>query len=804
MSWKDLDIKQKAELIKLGVQSGIRDIKQIRQLYDDINTPTQVVDQSYNETNVKPLQGIERIVHDYGIPEEEVNKANDIIKQIENEISLEEINNQQPVQFRQFSKGGYISNNPTQSYSGGGPIKRKRENSLDWRMAVYNAVDPRTTVKNIDDAFRLYNAAVAKEKRGEDFKDYTLDNTIGDLTTDAAWRKRLQLPYDETLLPVWNGDTVSLSRPLELEIPIDTNLVKDRINYAKNEFWNDLKSLNLRQLKEDLSYKKSQEELLDALRYTYKTGKPIGVSEYHANSIDPEKVLKDFKYGISPLNVLGRYNIRYDKDENKMYYSDEWDFNQYEWAVPGTTFRIRGSIPLDKKKNGGKVKKYSKGGYENPDEPPVSESTSIVQRPLSLEELQFIKMQEQLGRVPTQSELIQDERSRQANLYSDAINTGIISEAKEDNIKNNFFRGYNNFRYSHPWAEALSYTPIIGDGMDLISLAKDINNKDYISAGLGLGIIALPNFIEKPLKKSNIKKLNTFRDYAEEQFSPQENFIRQMYSDELHGKGWSDNIRIKDNQKYLEPLHLEFLDNHILKRMRATNFQKDSDIERIKKGLSIVPYYEYPAEYFQKAGYPTTGGWYQPWDNRIVRNTGVQTIKVLPHEYRHLIDQYFPLNNYNKIYLNRAYKDYFTNQDLTLKDGFEDDLSDEMVTTNLDARIQLFKGKRINYDGQEMGISYTPLNIQNQFIQEASTEEILNALELSNLYGKKFVQFLKNKGDKYIEEKMPHIKNALKKVPAVIPFGLMSYKLFNQNNQEQHKNGGFLFPNQAFSHKFEK
>jgi hypothetical protein len=34
-----------------------------------------------------------------------------------------------------------------------------------------------------------------------------------------------------------------------------------------------------------------------------------------------------------------------------------------------------------------------------------------------------------------------------------------------------------------------------------------------------------------------------------------------------------------------------------------------------------------------------------------------------------------------------------------------------MVTTNLDARIQLFKGKRINYDGYEMGISYAPLNI---------------------------------------------------------------------------------------------
>ena len=37
MSWKDLDIKQRAELIKLGIQSGLRDIKQIRELYDSDN-----------------------------------------------------------------------------------------------------------------------------------------------------------------------------------------------------------------------------------------------------------------------------------------------------------------------------------------------------------------------------------------------------------------------------------------------------------------------------------------------------------------------------------------------------------------------------------------------------------------------------------------------------------------------------------------------------------------------------------------------------------------------------------------------
>lgn len=129
------------------------------------------------------------------------------------------------------------------------------------------------------------------------------------------------------------------------------------------------------------------------------------------------------------------------------------------------------------------IPKHQKAGKLLINEP-ASESTYREQSPLSLQEQQFIRLSNALGRPPTEAEMIQDERSRQANLYSDAINTGIITEAKEDNTKNNFFRGYNNFRYSHPWAKGLNWTPIIGDVMDGISLAGDLNNKNYASAGI--------------------------------------------------------------------------------------------------------------------------------------------------------------------------------------------------------------------------------------------------------------------------------------------------------------------------------
>lgn len=57
--------------------------------------------------------------------------------------------------------------------------------------------------------------------------------------------------------------------------------------------------------------------------------------------------------------------------------------------------------------------------------------------------------------------------------------------------------------------EMLSYMPVIGDGMDLYQLGKDVYNGNYLNAGIGLGLLALPNVIEKPIKYvgKGIKKL---------------------------------------------------------------------------------------------------------------------------------------------------------------------------------------------------------------------------------------------------------------------------------------------------------
>ena len=48
--------------------------------------------------------------------------------------------------------------------------------------------------------------------------------------------------------------------------------------------------------------------------------------------------------------------------------------------------------------------------------------------------------------------------------------------------------------------DLLSVAPVVGDALDIIDIGRDAYNGDYINAGIGAGLLALPNILEKPLK----------------------------------------------------------------------------------------------------------------------------------------------------------------------------------------------------------------------------------------------------------------------------------------------------------------
>ena len=59
--------------------------------------------------------------------------------------------------------------------------------------------------------------------------------------------------------------------------------------------------------------------------------------------------------------------------------------------------------------------------------------------------------------------------------------------------------------------DMLGFVPYIGDVLDIADVGKDISKGNYGKAAIGLGLLAVPNIIEKPLKlvgKKAIRKLS--------------------------------------------------------------------------------------------------------------------------------------------------------------------------------------------------------------------------------------------------------------------------------------------------------
>lgn len=263
-------------------------------------------------------------------------------------------------------------NNGTYDYRNPSVPKKVRNNTA-WRLSLASTINPTSSYpEEIQSKLAMYKVAKKKQKSDDVTKQsYDIRPAIGDSVANAAWRKYLGLSYDEKFLPIgvpddrtyYGTNTVRLPKQLEAEIPVDTTLLKNRI--ARNEAY-----LNNGQPKPDDNIRATKiaieldNKALDNLRYTYNTGNPTGMEEttYNSRQLINEGVFNTDGINFTPLNVLQKYNIRYDKDTNRMYYSDEYDFDNFNvWPLNwfggidrflgGKPFRIRGYIDLNKKKN---------------------------------------------------------------------------------------------------------------------------------------------------------------------------------------------------------------------------------------------------------------------------------------------------------------------------------------------------------------------------------------------------------------------------------------------------------------------
>lgn len=251
-------------------------------------------------------------------------------------------------------------------------VPKKVKENTSWRIALANSVDPTWGYpKETSQGYSVYREVKDKQNsKSISTPNYSVAPSLGDSVSNAAWRKYLGLSYNPKFLPKgvpddrtnYGSNTVRLPKELENEIPVDTTFIKNRI--ARNEAY-----LNNGLPKPDENiliarqFIGHDQKTLEALRHTYKTGQPVGIYEgtYNSRQLIKDGLVDDEGMNHTPLNAFQYYNIRYDKDTNRMYYSDEYGFDNsnpwpinwiggYDKFLEGQPFRFRGYIDLDKKK----------------------------------------------------------------------------------------------------------------------------------------------------------------------------------------------------------------------------------------------------------------------------------------------------------------------------------------------------------------------------------------------------------------------------------------------------------------------
>lgn len=249
--------------------------------------------------------------------------------------------------YNSFKAGGIIKyQEPAQPINRSAIRTDEDKNVPKRNRAIYSTFDATWNTPPWYVATAKAARAAYKQVANPDEMDYIVTDSVA----DAGWRKRLGLSYDSKFLPSNEDGSVRLPSDIEAEIPVDTTLLKDRI--ARETKIAESKNIMGKDWQLVTGLINLDKQNLDSLRKTYNTGEPTVLNEYSHNSrnlIKNGRLINGAHEYNTPLNILKNYTVQYDSKNRTMNYRDIYDFNGYEWAIPGKKFNIRGSINLDKK-----------------------------------------------------------------------------------------------------------------------------------------------------------------------------------------------------------------------------------------------------------------------------------------------------------------------------------------------------------------------------------------------------------------------------------------------------------------------
>lgn len=249
--------------------------------------------------------------------------------------------------YNSFKAGGIIKyQEPAQPINRSAIRTDEDKNVPKRNRAIYSTFDATWNTPPWYIATAKAARAAYKQVANPDEMDYIVTDSVA----DVGWRKRLGLSYDSKFLPSNEDGSVRLPSYIEAEIPVDTTLLKDRI--ARETKIAESKNIMGKDWQLVTGLINLDKQNLDSLRKTYNTGEPTVLNEYSHNSrnlIKNGRLINGAHEYNTPLNILKNYTVQYDSKNRTMNYRDIYDFNGYEWAIPGKKFNIRGSINLDKK-----------------------------------------------------------------------------------------------------------------------------------------------------------------------------------------------------------------------------------------------------------------------------------------------------------------------------------------------------------------------------------------------------------------------------------------------------------------------
>ena len=124
------------------------------------------------------------------------------------------------------------------------------------------------------------------------------------------------------------------------------------------------------------------------------------------------------------------------------------------------------------------------------------------------------------------------------------------------NLASSVTQAQNNF--GNAIKEAATYVTPLGDAEEAYSIYQDIDQGDYSSAAIGLGLMAMPNMIGKPLKQLGLRAV---RSLSKKLTPYQRRFVidaiwHPFETAKAHLKGEYPNS-YSNIRKYLEDLHVK-------------------------------------------------------------------------------------------------------------------------------------------------------------------------------------------------------------------------------------------------------